>query len=291
MLDPRYVDYIISRRKKGFDDKEINNQLLDFGFKKENIKEAFDCTKANPNISFHQGVNKYGPLFSILFYFYTIFFVVGMISILSLIINSKQFLLLVPGIVLSLIFISFVKKKEYYKIAIITTISSPLPVIILGIMPLIQSFSNISNSVIYLFYFIYAGLNGFFLAYIFNELSIDSKKYVIAGSLFSFFLVAMFALNKLLINLFHIIRRQMWLIFKENPSVSDYNFFNFDFFNATTGLIISILIFNIIFLYFFFNRSDLKKGTLKLYIFPVVGYFILSLVIWGSSILIAEYFF
>lgn len=285
MLNKQIVEWIKSEEAQGYTEEQLKEYLLKQGYKTSDIIEAINESKGNPSAqgnsfaAFNQFLAQKGILFQVLFYISVSLFVIpSIIEVIILSIRMQFFSLIFPALLLGVVFLAM-KKRKIYALLFIIYAGYPL---ILATLPLVQSFMTIGSITVYISISLFSALIGLFMAYMFSKVCDTFKRYVATGVVFSCFLAFIFAINSLVGEIINRLAQQMEQVAEAGTAGATaglVTMFNPITTSANFGFVLSIILFNAPFFYFYFKRKDINKKLFLLYLIPAGLFIILSLLI------------
>ncbi len=278
MADKRIVDWIKSKEAHGYSEEQLKQSLLKQGYRPVDVNEAISSSRGNLSQGFNQILSEKGTLFTVLFYILLVVFSLELVAGIAISLIQLKFLNLIFPLLFGWLMIHYVRKRNLYGILMTLFLLSPIGLLILIVLPLLQGFIEIGNVPFYVFISIHTLIVGLLMAYMFNKVSENFKKYLITGIIFSSVLGLIFAVDTMIGTILSKMSAQYSLVFPDS-SMGTNGLFNSKIFNANIAFILAVLFFNLPYVIFYLKREDRNPKLFLLYLIPVILFMLLSFVL------------
>ena len=296
MVYQKLVEWIKSEEAQGFSEEQLRQSLLKSGYKPEDVNEAILSSQDSSHLSFNQLLLQKGKLFTALFYALLIIFSLELLAGIILPIHSiwqsyylqLNFLIIIFSLLIAGLTINYVIKRNLYAILVIIFLLSPIGA---GAGMLLFSVLGVLDVVYFYVALIYALIVGMIVAYTFNKVLSDSKKYLITGLVFSLLFDLILAIDKVIATIISKLALQV-----QEANNSGFGMGGimavavFSIMKINVFLILMLIFFNIPYLIFYFRRKDKTTSPFLLYLIPLIIFIVLSFIsTYVGSILLQAY--
>lgn len=281
MVNQQIVDWIKNQESKGYSEEQLKQYLLNQGYNQTDIVKAINLSKEKSKIGFNQFLSQKGTLFKVLFYFLTIFFSLQLITEIIFLLIQLRFITLIIPLIFGSLLILVIHKRNLNGVLMTIFLLSPIGLSTLAVFPLLQSFMAFGNLLSYVLISIYTLVTGLIIAYMFNKVCLNFKKYLISGIVFSSILGFVFAINNVIVTTLLTLYEQMSQLSANNiqGQFKILTIFNPNFINTNIAFILAILFFNIPYAIFYFKRENKKIKLFLLYLIPITIFILLSYIL------------
>lgn len=288
-----------NEKARGFSDEQLTQALLNRGPTPEEVEQAFSALSSSPkpamhdpNASFYQAISEKGSLFKGLFYFLIVVFGLQLLGLIGFTLFNLAFIGTFFNICVGVICFLLLKQKKFFYLLMIIFIMSPIGIPLLAALPLIHTYVNVGNMVVYLFIFIYTLVLGLFSAYMFSKVS-TSKNYLIPAITVSSLFAIAFAFGTMISRIINALATRLTELSNEVSASQSGGMLSLfrpeGIFNSNIGFVLAFVCFNIFYLVFYHKRKDMNPRHFFLYLIPIIVFFITSLILnsLASSVLTA----
>ncbi len=281
MVDKRIIDWIKSKEEQGYSKDQLRQSLLKQGYKPSDVNEAINPPRENSNLGFNQFLSQKGTLFMVIFYILLVIFSLQLVAGIIISLIKSKFVNLIFPLLFGGSIIIYIKKRNLYGILMTIFLLSPIGLLILTVFPLLKSFTAMGNVLFYALISISTFVVGLLIAYMFNKVSDNSKKYLTTGVIFSSLLGLIFATNSMIGTIISKLSAQLSQLSAGNPlgTTGIVSLFSSEIFNANIAFVLAFISFNIPYVIFYFKREDKTLKLLLLYLIPVLVFILLSFIL------------
>lgn len=288
MANKQLADWIKTEEAQGYNEEQLRVYLTKQGYKQKDIEEA--VKSLNPKKSFNQLLMEKGTLFGVLFYLIMASFFVPLLTglIFSFIISARlvrigySFPLMSFGpavfIVLFALFTAYlIVKKRLFPALYIMLLYNSLGFLLLGIMSSLTEFGDFA---VYFSISFCSAVFGVLVFYMFSKLN---EKMILKVSIaFSCVLALIFAINNMVNSILLRLTAQLEKIAEAGAGGAATGLmplFDKDLPSMYVGFALCFVFFNGAFVYYFYNKKDMKK--LVFYLIPIGLFVVFSLLFNG----------